>query len=52
MEVGARGVVCGRVWEQGGAEAVRVSLTSALFADDTTLLGKKGDMDENERVKK
>ena len=41
-----------RVWEHGGAEAVSVSITSALFADDTTLLGKKGDMDENVRVTK
>ena len=41
-----------RVWEKGGAEAVSVSLTTALFADDTTLLGKKGDMDEVVRVAK
>ena len=42
----------GRVWEKGGAEAVSVSLSSALFADDTSLLGKKGDMDEDVRVTK
>ena len=42
-----------RMWENGGAEVVSVSIISAaLFADDTTLLGKKGDMDEDVRVTK
>ena len=41
-----------RVWERGGAEAVSVELTTALFADDTNGLGKKGEMDENVREMK
>ena len=41
-----------RKWERGGSEAVSVRISSALFADDTNLLGKKGDMDEDVRVAK
>ena len=55
--VGWKGVPGGtfagtKVWEHGGAEAVSVSVTTVLFADDTTLLGKKGEMDEDVRVAK
>ena len=41
-----------KTWEQGGTEAVRVSLSSALFADDTSLIGMKGEMDEVVRMAK
>ena len=41
-----------KVWEKGGAEAVSVELTTALFADDTNALGKKGEMNENVREMK
>ena len=41
-----------KVWEKGGAEAVSVELTTALFADDTNALGKKGKMNENVREMK
>jgi len=35
-----------KVWESGGTEVKRVVMSSALFADDTTILGVKGEMDE------
>ena len=35
-----------RAWERGGTEAVRVAISSALFADDTSVIGMKGEMDE------
>ena len=41
-----------KVWEHGGAEAISDSVSTALFADDTNLLGKKGDVDEDVRVAK
>ena len=35
-----------RVWEKGCTEAKSVWITSALFADDTTIVGTKGELDE------
>ena len=37
-------------WEKGCTEAVNVRITSALFADDTTIVGTKGELDEGVRV--
>ena len=34
------------VWEKGSSEAKRVVITSALFADDTTIIGKKRELEE------
>ena len=42
----------GKTWERGGTETVRVTLSSALFADDTSLIGMKGEMDEVVRMAK
>ena len=41
-----------KVWERGSSEAVSVTVSSALFADDTNSLGKKGEMDDNVREMK
>ena len=42
----------GKVWERGGKECKRVSLTCALFADDTTIVGMSGEIDEGVRAVK
>ena len=40
-------------WEKGCSEAKSVRLTSALFADDTTIVGLKGELNEGtEEVKR
>lgn len=36
-------------WERGCTEAKEVRVTSALFADDTTIVGTKGEIDESVR---
>ena len=36
----------GRVWERGNTETVSVRFSSVLFADDTTVLGMSGEMDD------
>ena len=36
-------------WERGCTEAKEMKVSSALFADDTTILGVKGEMDESVR---
>lgn len=41
-----------KVWEKGSAEAKCVRVSSALFADDTTILGMKGEIDEGVRAVK
>ena len=41
-----------RVWERGSSEAKGVTITSALFADDTTIIGKRRELEEGvEKVK-
>ena len=41
-----------RVWERGSSEAKGVTITSALFADDTTIIGRKRELEEGvEKVK-
>ena len=42
----------GKVWEKGGNECKRVRMTSALFADDTTIVGMSGEIDEGVNVMK
>ena len=42
----------GKVWEKGGKECKRVSLKCALFADDTTIVGMSGEIDEGVRAVK
>ena len=39
----------GKVWEKGGKECKSVRLTCALFADDTTIVGMSGEIDEGVR---
>lgn len=39
-------------WEKGSSEAVSVRVSSALFADDTTIVGLKGEMNEGVRAVK
>jgi hypothetical protein len=39
-------------WERGCTEAKSVRITSALFADDTTIVGVKGEIEEGVRVVK
>ena len=39
-------------WEKGCTEAKSVIITSALFADDTTIVGVKGEMEEGVRIVK
>ena len=39
----------GKVWEKGGKECKSVSLTCALFADDTTIVGMSGEIDDGVR---
>ena len=39
-------------WEKGCSEAKGVRLTSTLFADDTTIVGMKGEMNEGTEVVK
>ena len=36
----------GKVWERGGKECKSVRMTSALFADDTTIVGMSDEIDE------
>ena len=39
-------------WEKGSSETKEVKITSALFADDTTIVGTKGEINEGvERIK-
>ena len=40
------------IWEKGSAEAKRVQIKDVLFADDTTVLDKKGEINEGVRVTK
>ena len=39
-------------WEKGCSEAKGVRLTSALFVDDTTIVGMKGELNEGTEVVK
>ena len=39
-----------RVWERGGKECKSVKMTCALFADDTTIVGMSGEIDEGVRA--
>ena len=39
-----------RVWERGGRECKSVRVSSCLFADDTTIVGMSGELDEGVRV--
>ena len=41
-----------KAWERGSAEAVSVRLTLGLFADDTTVVGMSGEIEEGVRVTK
>ena len=38
-----------RTWERGSAEAKSVNLTSALFADDTTIVGMSDEIERGVR---
>ena len=40
----------GKVWEKGGNECKSVRMSSALFADDTTIVGMSGEIDEGVNV--
>ena len=42
----------GKVLERGGKECKSVKMTCALFADDTTIVGMSGEIDEGVRVVK
>ena len=53
MYVDTWGFVAGNASrEKGCSEAKGVRLTSALFADDTTIVGMKGEMNEGTEVVK
>ena len=41
-----------RVWERGGRECKSVRMSCGLFADDTTIVGMSGELDEGVRVVK
>lgn len=38
-----------QAWEKGSSETKEVRVTSSLFADDTTIVGMKGEIDESVR---
>ena len=42
----------GKVWERGGRECKTVQMSCGLFADDTTIVGMSGELDEGVRVVK
>ena len=39
----------GKVWEKGGDKHERVSLTWALFVDDTMIVGMSGEIKERDK---
>ena len=41
-----------RVWEKGGRECKSVRMSCGLFADDTTIVGMSGELDEGVRAMK
>ena len=42
----------GKVWEKGGKECKSVRMTCGLFADDTTIVGMSGEIDQGVRAVK
>ena len=41
-----------KVWEKGGTETAEEEIDSALFADDTSVIGKEDEIDEDVRITK
>ena len=41
-----------KTWERGSSEAKTVVVSSALFADDTTIVGRRGELEEGVRAVK